>query len=449
MAWRIGPGCYHFAMATPPPAPAAANGAAAPAPLRHYLYASLAVGAVALLGAPLLGQFDLANIAMLFPLAVLFAAIRLGRGPAVLAAFLSVALFDFFFVHPHFTLAVSDLQYLLTFAVLLAVALTTAELVARLRRERDSAEARAEETAEARLAVESERLRNTLLASLSHDLRTPLTALAGLAESLPLAGPPLPPAQAELAEAIRAEALRTHALARDLLDLARLQSETPRLALDWLTVDELVGSALQARAHALREHVLTLALPADLPLLHADAALMERVMCNLIDNAIAHTPAGGRITLSARTGAANAPAEDDAPSPCSAAPQPPGPAHDRPGRCGFEGRGADEGTALPAGSISISVCDDGCGLPPGREQAIFERFVRAPHPHPPSAGTTVTGDGGTGLGLAIVRAIVEAHGGSVAARNRAGGGACFTLCLPLPPQPELPPPEGGETEHGR
>ena len=121
-------------------------------PWLEYAQAAVAVIAIALLGAPLLGQFDLANIAMLFPLAVLFAAIRLGRGPAVFAAFLSVALFDFFFVHPHFTLAVSDLQYLLTFAVLLAVALTTAELVARLRRERDSAEARGEEAARARLA---------------------------------------------------------------------------------------------------------------------------------------------------------------------------------------------------------------------------------------------------------------------------------------------------------
>ena len=380
----------------------------------NYAKATLAVMAIALLGAPLLGQFDLANIAMLFPLAVLFAAIRLGRGPAVFAAFLSVALFDFFFVHPHFTLAVSDLQDLLTFAVLLAVALTTAELAARLRRERDSAEARGEEAARARLAVESERLRNTLLASLSHDLRTPLTALAGLAESLPLAGPPLPPAQAELAEAIRAEALRTHALARDLLDLARLQSDAPHLTLDWIAADELIGSAVRSRAHTLRTHALTLELPDELPLLHADAVLMERVLCNLIDNALAHTPAGGSLSLAASVE-----------------------------RC------AAVGASASAGWLQLSVCDSGCGLPAGREQAIFERFVRgaaprsagtADHPDEPARART-TGDEGTGLGLALVRAIIEVHGGSVAAHNRPGGGACFTLRMPLPPQPEPPPPE--------
>ena len=246
----------------------------------NYLLAAAAVGAVALIGAPLLGAFDLANIAMLFPLAVMFSAIRFGRGPGVLAAFLSVALFDFFFVHPHFTLAVSDLQYLLTFAVLLIVGLTAAALTGRLSDQRDEAKAREREarrlyeTAQAlsaalsaeeigalrarsmaalehdapaslrdtyatlfstalervhylaeaerqRIEAEAERMRSAVLATLSHDLRTPLTALAGLAESLPLAGPPLPAAQAELADAIRTEALRTHALARDLLDLAR------------------------------------------------------------------------------------------------------------------------------------------------------------------------------------------------------------------------------------
>jgi len=415
------------------------------APLRNYLLAALAAGAVALLGAPLLGQFDLANIAMLFPLAVLFAAIRLGRGPAVFAAFLSVALFDFFFVHPHFTLAVSDLQYLLTFAVLLAVALTTAELAARLRRERDTAEARAEEAAQARLAVESERLRNTLLASLSHDLRTPLTALAGLAESLPLAGPPLPPAQAELAEAIRAEALRTHTLARDLLDLARLQSETPRLALDWLAVDELIGSALQARGHALREHVLTLDLPEDLPLLHADAVLIERVVCNLIDNAIAHTPAGGHIVLGAQVGTTTAAASPPTAAGLAETGRHPG----AEATGGLVDPASNTGARSGPSCLRIRVCDDGCGLPPGGEQAIFERFMRAPHPRSPSDAATATGDSGTGLGLAIVHAIMTAHGGSVSAHNRAGGGACFELQLPLPAQPERPPPEDEAGEPAR
>ena len=369
--------------------------------VRPYAGAVLIVLGVALLGAPLLGHLDLANIAMLFPLAVLFAALWLGRGAAVLAAVLSVALLDFFFVKPHFTFAIEDLQYLLTFAVLLSVALIAAELVARLQRERDTAEARADEAAQARLAVESERLRNTLLASLSHDLRSPLTALAGLAESLPLAGPPLPPAQAALAEAIRREALRTHALARDLLDLARLQGATVTLAREWVPVDELVASAVQAREHVLHALQLRIALEADLPLLRVDAVLMERVLCNLIDNALAHTPAGGSLILTA----------------------------------GVE-QCATGSASGSVGWILISVCDTGCGLPAGREQAIFERFVRGGESA--LAGVKSGGDDGTGLGLAIVRSIVEAHGGTVEASNCEQGGACFSLRLPLEPQPLLP-----------
>lgn len=401
-----------------------------PRPWPSYVLAAAAVGAVAGVGAPLLGQFDLANIAMLFPLVVMFAAVRLGRGPAVLAAFLSVALFDFFFVHPHFTFAVGDIQYLLTLTVLLAVALTTAELAARLRRQRDVAEAREHEarqlyhTAQAlsaalsaeqiadihtrtlppqpdmtasdslretyatlfatalervqylaqaersRIEIEAERMRSALLATLSHDLRTPLTALAGLAESLPLAGPPLPPAQAEVAEAIRAEALRTHALARDLLDLVRLQSGAITLRRTWLPLEEVVGAALQARASLLPEHRVRIELPDTLPLVELDPVLMERVLCNLLENAARHTPAGGWIAIGAR-------------------------AH--------------------ADTLELSVSDNGPGLAQGDAQPA-----------------------GTGLGLAIVRAIVEAHGGQLQTGSAAGGGARFTLRLPLTPPPPSP-----------
>ncbi len=430
-------------------APASAASSAPRPQWRNYVLAAAAVGVVAGVGAPLLGQFDLANIAMLFPLAVMFAAVRLGRGPAVLAAFLSVALFDFFFVHPHLTFAVSDLQYLLTFAVLLAVALTTAELGARLRRQRDVAEAREREarqlyhTAQAlsaalnaeeiesirnrtlatlaapapasgtagsssvagaisspdslretyltlfatalervhylaqaersRIEIEAERMRSALLATLSHDLRTPLTALAGLAESLPLAGPPLPPAQAEVAEAIRAEALRTHALARDLLDLARLQSGAITLRRAWLPLEEVVGAALQARASLLTRHQVDIDLPATLPLVELDPVLMERVLCNLIENAARHTPPGGYIRI---------------------------------------------GAHATADTLEICVSDNGPGL----------AHVDAE----PS---------GNGLGLAIVRAIIDAHGGRFEAANVAGGGARFSLQLPLTPPPQAPEDE--------
>lgn len=401
-----------------------------PRPWRSYLLAAAAVGAVAGVGAPLLGQFDLANIAMLFPLVVMLAAVRLGRGPAVLAAFLSVALFDFFFVHPHFTFAVGDIQYLLTLTVLLAVALTTAELAARLRRQRDVAEAREHEarqlyhTAQAlsaavsaehieairtrtlppqpgtaasdslretyatlfatalervqylaeaersRIEIEAERMRSALLATLSHDLRTPLTALAGLAESLPLAGPPLPPAQAEVAEAIRAEALRTHALARDLLDLVRLQSGAITLRRTWLPLEEVVGAALQARASLLTMHRVRIELPDTLPLVELDPVLMERVLCNLLENAARHTPAGGCIGI---------------------------------------------GASAHADTLELSVSDNGPGLAQGDAQPA-----------------------GTGLGLAIVRAIVEAHGGQLQTGSAEGGGARFTLRLPLTPPPQSP-----------
>lgn len=373
---------------TRPPKPASAS-------WRAYAWAAFAVIAVAVAGMPLLGHLDIANIAMLFPLAVLFAAIRLGRGPAILAAFLSVALLDFFFIHPQLTFAVADLQYLITFAVLLLVALTTATLAARLRIERDSAEARGQEVARAQLAVESERLRNTLLASLSHDLRTPLTALAGLAEALTLAGPPLPARQAELAEAIRREALRTHALARNLLDLARLQAPSPTLASEWMPVDEMIGSALQAQAHALRAHRVEVDIAAGLPLLHVDAVLMERVLCNLLENAVTHTPPGGLISVRAQPGATTA--------------------------------------GAPAQTIEVLVEDSGCGLPPGMEQAIFARFVRGG-----DAPAGSRGEAGSGLGLAIVDAIVSAHGGSVTACAAPGGGARFSVRLPVPAQPAFP-----------
>jgi two-component system sensor histidine kinase KdpD len=238
---------------------------------------------------------------------------------------------------------------------------------------------------DALVRMESERLRNGLLSALSHDLRTPLTVMAGLADSLPLAGPPLPEAQAEIAQAIRAEALRTSMLVSNLLDMARLQEGQVQLKREWQPLEEVVGASLQTLAVPLARHEVVVNLPADLPLLEFDSVLMERVFCNLLENAAKYTPPGSRIEIGAR----------------------------------------NEGDR-----VAISVADNGPGLPPGREDTLFEKFTR---------GQDESAVAGVGLGLAIVRAIVEAHKGTVRGENRPEGGARFVISLPAGEPPVVPP----------
>ena len=237
---------------------------------------------------------------------------------------------------------------------------------------------------EALLRMESERLRNGLLSALSHDLRTPLTILAGLADSLALTGPELPPKQAEIAQAIRNEAMRTNLLVSNLLDMARLQEGSIRLKREWQSLEEVVGTAVHSLAGTLARHEVHIDLPAELPLLEFDATLMERVFSNLLENAAKYTPPGSRIEITARE------------------------AGDR---------------------VVISISDNGPGLPPGKEESLFEKFTR---------GVDESAVGGVGLGLAIVRAIVEAHKGTVRAENRRNGGARFNFTLPMGVPPDVP-----------
>ena len=239
---------------------------------------------------------------------------------------------------------------------------------------------------ETEVKMEGERLRNSLLAALSHDLRTPLTGLVGLSESLTLSRPPLTGEQMELAGALRDEARRMSTLVANLLDMARIQSGGVRLNLQWQLVEELVGSALRACRWQLGGRRIETRMAPGLPLVRFDATLLERVLCNLLENAGKYTPPDARITI---------PAEAD----------------------------------LGAGMLRLRVLDDGPGLPPGREDALFEKFVRGAQESPIA---------GVGLGLAICRAIVEAHGGHMRAFNLEAGGACFEVSLPLGEPPAMP-----------
>jgi two-component system sensor histidine kinase KdpD len=237
---------------------------------------------------------------------------------------------------------------------------------------------------EAAMTIETERLRNTVLSSLSHDLRTPVAALIGLAESLLLRPPALSAEQSQTARGLIEQARRISRMLENLLEMARLSAGATRLNLGWNALEETVGTALAALDGALSGHTVQIDLAADLPLVRYDALLMEHVFSNLLENAAKYTPPGSRIRIAARAQ----------------------PEH-----------------------LSVEVCDNGPGLPPGREQAVFEAFER---------GSREDARPGVGLGLALARAIVLAHHGSLIAEPAPGGGACFRITLPRQDPPQTP-----------
>jgi two-component system sensor histidine kinase KdpD len=235
----------------------------------------------------------------------------------------------------------------------------------------------AETAAGARVAAERETLRNTLLASISHDLRTPLAAMAGAASTLVSRGAALDDAtRTNLARSIESKARDMSELVSKVLDLMRFDSGELTLRRDWESLEDLVSAALEHNEQRLAEHRVEIALPADLSLVYVDAMLVAQVLTNLFENAAKYTPAGTVITVTAR--------EEER-------------------------------------AVRVIVEDNGPGLPGGDPERLFDKFQRGIQ-----EGTIV----GAGLGLSICRAIVQAHGGKITAGTRPGGGARVELTLP-------------------
>lgn len=486
-----------------------------------YAGATAICAAAALLAAPLASEVDVASLVLVFMLAVVLCAARFGRGPALLAAGLSVLLLNVIFVPPRYSLAVADERFFFTFAVMLVVGLVVGQLTAGLKAQAQAANEReqrvrslyevsrelgsalvVEQVAEAverfaaiqlrsaaclwvierdgalraigtgpaadltplaswvvdngrpagrgtdqhpeqpalllplratmavrgalsvlratpgdwsaderrllttcatlvagtlerihyievaqatALEVEGEQLRNALLSAISHDLRTPLASLVGLAESLRLTRPGPTAQQAEIADAMAASARRMSALANNLLDMARLHAGAVRLDLQWQPLEEVVGTALATSSSLLAGHRVVVKLADDLPWVRIDAVLMERVLVNLLENAVKYTPQGTRIEIA--------------------------------------------GVSTPE-EVELSVHDDGPGLPVGRGEDLFKKFER---------GTREGSTPGVGLGLALCRAIVAAHGGSIHAESPVSGGARFVMHFPRGSPPPSPP----------
>jgi two-component system sensor histidine kinase KdpD len=237
----------------------------------------------------------------------------------------------------------------------------------------------AEEADKSRVAAETEKLRNALLTSISHDLRTPLASILGSASSLKAYRGSLGVGeQDELIGTIQEEAERLNRFIANLLDMTRLESGalTPNLGL--IDLDDIVGSVL--RRAPTQNHKLALELEPGLPMLRLDPVLFEQVLFNLLDNAAKYAPPGTTITLRARP----------------------------------------EG-----GTVRVQVLDEGPGLPEEDRERVFDKFYRVRVADKKRAGT--------GLGLAIARGFMEAMGGTISAANRSdASGAIFTLTLPVP-----------------
>ena len=239
--------------------------------------------------------------------------------------------------------------------------------------------AEAAQTAE--IENQTERLRSSILSALSHDVRTPLTAMVGLADSLFLTKPPLPASALETAQALREQAERLAAMVSNLLEMARLRAGEVQLRLEWQPVEEVVGASLKLMGASLANHPVRLSLARDLPLVNIDAVLIERVLCNLLDNAAKYSPEGTVIDLAARH--------------------------------------VDH-------AVEISVADRGAGFNSSNPADLFRMFVR---------GSSESTAFGTGLGLAICKSIIDAHGGTILAEDRVdeGGRVRFTIPLGTPP----------------
>ncbi|MGS0895515.1 DUF4118 domain-containing protein [Burkholderia stagnalis] len=256
--------------------------------------------------------------------------------------------------------------------------------------------------------MESERLRNSLLSAISHDLRTPLTTIVGFSSMLAngraaardgdaAAAGRFAQREGELVDAIHDEALRMTGIVTNLLDMARLQAGSLQLKRQWSLLEETVGAALAACKRVLARHPARVALPPDLPLLQMDAVLMERLFTNLFENAAKYTPPDTPLDIGAE-------------------------------------RVTDDGQPGGGAFVRVHVDDHGPGLPAGMETRIFDKFTR---------GEKESATPGIGLGLAICRAIVEAHGGRIGALNRVAPdgrvtGARFWFTLPVETPPAVP-----------
>lgn len=479
--------------------------------LAGYLWAFSGTLLGTVLLSPVHNRLDLSNVALLYVLGVVVIAVSFGRGPAVVTALSGSLCYAYVFVPPHFSLAITEVQYLLAASIMLVVALLVGHLTSRLKQHADFADRKsvesttlyglarelagaptpaavidavsqflasalqarqirvffsgdcasacgpanpallkqcaerneflssptsqgcfyalipltaasgiqgvlgfetrssslktqdaieyietvasvlavalershfAEKARETEVKHAAEALRSSILSALSHDLRTPLTALVGMAETIAL-GKASPERQKNMLEAVRNQAVSISQQMTKLLDMARLSVGKIELNTAWQPVEEVLGATMQQVRSHWNEREVLVNVASGLPPVNIDAVLIERVLWNLVENAIKYSPADTPVEIAVR-------------------------------QVGEQ--------------MEITVCDAGAGIAAENMLRIFDLFQR---------GRTESDIPGVGLGLSIARTIVEAHGGAISAGNRESGGSCFCVRLPIEPAPSF------------
>ncbi|MGH7434612.1 MAG: sensor histidine kinase, partial [Polyangiaceae bacterium] len=302
-----------------------------------YASAVAVVTTAAAVGWFLFGEAHLTDVVMVFLLGVVLVSMRFGYGPSLFAAVLSVVAFEFFFIPPLFSFAVSDLRHFVTFAVMFLVAFVISHQTQLIRDQADAARA-------AQLLVETEKIRNALLSSVSHDFRTPLAVVMGATGALLERPPRDDDTRRALLRTAHDEAVRLNRFLRNLLDMTRLEGGDLTVKRELQPLEEVVGSALHRLEDRMAEHEVTTTFPGELPLVPFDALLVEQVFVNLLENAAKHTPPGAAIDVVAR---------------------------------------------VVGSSVEVEVADRGPGVAPSHGERVFDKFFRANERE----------GGGAGLGL--------------------------------------------------
>jgi two-component system sensor histidine kinase KdpD len=289
--------------------------------------------------------------------------------PLIFAAVLSAVLWDFLFIPPRFTFSIGTPEDQMLLWMYVIIVLIHAVLTSKIRQVQKEVQKREERSRDLKFY-------NTLLNSLSHELRTPITTIIGATDNLLTPSSNLTDAnKAELLSEINIASQRLNRQVENLLGMSRLESGAIKIKKDWVDVKELIYTVLSHFEPTFSNHSVTVSATESLPLFKLDFALMEQVLFNLINNAIQHTAEGTSILITADC--------------------------------------VDE-------KLLIAVSDTGKGFPEKEIERVFDKFYRVHGARP----------GGTGLGLSIVRGFIEAHGGTITLRNLPLSGAEFTLILP-------------------